>query len=275
VTYWGWREIFYFFAIPGLLLAVVWYFVVTNHPSESRFCSMEELAVINDKAVATGGVAKTSIRDFRLLDKVIRVRKPEVLDSNAKVFKSWDIWGTSLGYAFQLGISNYMLAWIPTYLITVKKFSIAGTGLVAAAPWVGAVMGNIIGGWISDRWLAGRRKPGMMFSAIATAGTMYTLMHSPSDPVLFAGLLFMTGLLLSIGYSAYMAYPMMLATKKTFPVANAIVNTGGQLGGACAPLIAGFMLDSYGWNSVFLLMACGSIATLLAVMTIREPREGA
>ncbi len=273
VTYWGWREIFYFFAIPGVVLAVVWYFVVTNHPSESRFCSEEELAIISDNAAKSGAHVAVISRDFSLLDKIIRARKIDTLDTNAKVFSSWDIWGASLGYAFQLGISNYMLAWIPTYLITVKKFSVAGTGLVAAAPWIGAVIGNLLGGWISDRWLAGRRKPGMMFSALATAGTMYALMNSPSDPVIFAGLLFMTGLLLSIGFSAYMAYPMMLATKETFPVANAIVNSGGQLGGACAPLIAGAMLDGYGWNSVFLLMAFGSIATLFAVMTIREPLE--
>jgi len=272
VSYWTWREIFYVFAIPGVLLAIAWYLVVTNRPSESRFCSPEERDLIDDKTVAPK--ARTSGRrwDFRLLDKLIRVQKPEILDTKAKVFRSWDIWGSSLGYAFQLGITNYMLAWIPTYLITAKKFSITGTGLVAAAPWVGAVVGNLIGGWMSDRLLDKRRKPGMMFSALATAGTMFALMNSSSDPTVFVAMLFMTGLFLSIGYSAYMAYPMMLATKETFPIANAIVNTGGQIGGACAPLAAGFMLDHYGWDSVFSLMATGSIATFLVLLTIREPR---
>ena len=28
-----------------------------------------------------------------------------------------------------------------------KKFTIAGTGVVAAAPWVGAVVGNLVGGF--------------------------------------------------------------------------------------------------------------------------------
>src|SRR4051794_28321154 len=273
VSYWTWREIFYFFSIPGLLLAIVWYFLVTNHPSESRFCSQEELDVVNDKTVVPGEQNRRERRNFGLLDRLIRAEKPAILDTNAQVFKSWDIWGSSLGYAFQLGISNYMLAWIPTYLITVKKFSITGTGVVAAAPWVGAVLGNVIGGWISDRWLDKRRKPGMMLSALATAGTMYTLMNSPSDPIAFAALLFVTGLLLSFGYSAYMAYPMKLASKETFPIANAIVNTGGQIGGACAPLAAGLMLDRYGWDSVFLLMAAGSIATFLVLLTVREPLE--
>jgi ACS family glucarate transporter-like MFS transporter len=111
----------------------------------------------------------------------------------------------------------------------------------------------------------------MMFSALATAGTMYALIQSPADPTAFAALLFVTGVLLSIGFSAYMAYPMGLASKKTYPVANAVVNMGGQIGGACAPLIAGMMLDRSGWGSVFLVMACGSAMTFLVLTTIKEP----
>jgi MFS transporter, ACS family, glucarate transporter len=272
VSYWGWREIFYAFAVPGILLAVVWYLLVPDRPSESRFCSQHELDIIADRAASDPAHASRGYRDFGLLDRLILARKVTTpLKTKADVFGSWDIWGAALGYSFQLGISNYLLAWIPTYLIAVKKFTIAGTGVVAAAPWVGAVVGNLVGGWISDRWFDKRRKPGMMFSALATAGTMYALIQSPADPTAFAALLFVTGVLLSIGFSAYMAYPMGLASKKTYPVANAVVNMGGQIGGACAPLIAGMMLDRYGWGSVFLVMACGSAMTFLVLTTIKEP----
>jgi ACS family glucarate transporter-like MFS transporter len=272
VSIWGWREVFYVFAVPGILLAIVWYVLVPDHPSDSRFCSQPELDTIADRtAIGSAGTTRR-YRDFGLLDRLILARRIDApLDSKAKVFRSWDIWGAALGYAFQLGISNYLLAWIPTYLITVRKLSIGGTGLVAAAPWVGAVVGNLVGGWLSDRWLDKRRKPGMMFSALATAGTMYALIHSPADPLAFAALLFATGMLLSIGFSAYMAYAMGLASKRTYPVANSIVNMGGQIGGASAPLIAGLMLDHYGWDSVFLVMACGSVMTFLVLLTIKEP----
>lgn len=272
VSYWGWREIFYVFAVPGVLLALVWYLLVPDQPSQSRFTSREELDAIADATtVDATGIARR-YRDFGLLDRLIRAQRvTSPLKTKAEVFSSWNIWGAALGYAFQLGISNYLLAWIPTYLITVKKFSIAGTGIVAAAPWVGAVVGNLVGGWMSDRWLDKRRKPGMMFSALATAGTMYALVQSPNDPTAFAALLFVTGVLLSIGFSAYMVYPMGLASKQLYPVANSVVNMGGQIGGACAPLIAGMMLDRYGWGAVFTVMACGSAMTFLVLLTIKEP----
>ena len=100
---------------------------------------------------------------------------------------------------------------------------------------------------------------------------MFTLIHSPADPTLYAALLFLTGVLLSIGFSAYMAYPMQFVAKEKFPVANAVVNMGGQLGGAAAPFIAGLLLDSMGWDYVFGFMASMACLTFLLVLTITEP----
>ncbi|NTJ36028.1 MFS transporter [Agrobacterium rhizogenes] len=274
VSVWGWREIFYFCAVPGLFLAIVWYFFVPNSPVESRFCSAAERDYINQEAMAPG---KANVggadRPFGMLDKLIRAGIVEPLETKRAVFRSWNIWGCALGYSFQLGISNVLLAWIPTYLLTVKQFSVMGTGLVAAAPWVGAVAGNILGGLLSDRVLEKRRKPGMLVSALLTAVMMYLLINSPADPVQYGLLLFATGVILSIGFSAYMAYPMGMTSKTAFPIASSLVNTGGQIGGACAPLIVGFLLDAYGWDSVFLFMSAGSLMSFLLIATIQEPRN--
>jgi ACS family glucarate transporter-like MFS transporter len=250
----------------------VWYWMVANKPSESRFVNSAELATITESAAgqveSTLPVSSTAIP---WLDTIIRTRDEPVIETTGSVFKSWNIWGCALGYCFQLGISSVLLAWIPTYLMTVKKFSIMGMGFVAAAPWVGAVAGNILGGLLADRLLGKRRKPGMLLSALATAGMMYVLINSPADPVLYGMLLFMTGLLLSIGYSAYMVYPMSFVSKQKFPLANAIVNMAGQLGGAATPFITGLLLDNYGWDHVFGFMAGISCLTFLVVLTITEP----
>jgi ACS family glucarate transporter-like MFS transporter len=273
VAAWGWKEIFLFFAIPGILLSVVWFFAVADKPSASRFVNAAELAVIEESATArpadsTAGEPSTAIP---WLDRLIRTRDEPVVDSARGVFRSWNIWGCTLGYCFQLGISSVLLAWVPTYLLSVKKFSIMNMGFVAAAPWVGAVVGNILGGLLSDRLLGRRRKPGMLISAISTAVMMAVLIHSPADPVLYGLLLFATGVLLSIGYSAYMVYPMPFVAKKQFPMANALVNMGGQLGGAATPFITGVLLDRFGWDPVFGFMAGISTLTFVVVLTIAEP----
>ncbi|RJF78363.1 MFS transporter [Azospirillum cavernae] len=273
VSIWGWREIFFFCALPGFVFAALWYVLVPDRPSDSRHCSAGEIAHIADKTAAADPATgeQRAPRSFPVLDRLIGARRVTPLETTRDVFKDWNVWGCALGYSFQIGISNVLLAWIPTYLLTVKQFSVMGTGFVAAAPWVGAVAGNILGGFVSDRVFNGRRKPGMLFSALATSGTMVALINSPADPTAYGLLLFATGLLLSIGFSAYMAYPMALATKPAFPVTSALVNTGGQIGGASAPLLVGLLLDSYGWDSVFLFMGLGSLVSFALVATIVEP----
>jgi len=273
ISVWGWREIFYFFAIPGIVLAVGWDFLVTDHPSRSRFGNPAELQyIVEDTAISrTARVHKTPAW-VEKLDRVIRTRDEKPLDTNRQVFKSWNIWGCATSYCFQLGVSSVLLAWIPTYLMTVKQFSIMNMGLVSAAPWVGAVLGNLLGGFCSDRLMGGRRKPGMLLSAVGTSLMMYLLINSPAEPLPYGLLLMLTGMVLSLGFSSYMVYPMGLTTKKTFPISNAIVNMIGQLGAAATPFITGLLLDNYGWNYVFAWLAIGSFISFIILLTIAEPR---
>jgi MFS transporter, ACS family, glucarate transporter len=274
IALWGWREIFYAFAVPGVALSVVWLIYVKNHPSESSSVNAEELAYIVDDQGPGRSSRQSHHMEASRFDCFIRAREVKLLDSNRAIFGSWSIWGCALGYCFQLGISNVLLAWMPTYLINIKHFSVAGMGVVAATPWIGAVAGNIVGGLVSDRLLGGRRKPGMLLSALSTAVMMVALISSPASPLAYGGLLFLTGVLLSFGYSGYMVYPMGFASQRTFPVASSIVNMGGQLGGAAAPFLAGVLLDTRGWNYVFAFMAASSVLSLIVVATIVEPIHG-
>jgi len=205
------------------------------------------------------------------LDRLIRARVVEPLSTNGEVLLSWDVWGCTLGYFFIVGIAYAIMTWVPTYLISVKKFPLFAMGFVASTPWIGAIIGNVVGGIISDRYLAGRRKPMMILTSASTIFTMYALIYSPGDPWLLSGLFILTGILLNLGYSTFLVYPMGLVSKEKVPFTTAIVNTGGSLGGAFAPFVVGFVLDSSDWNAVFLFLALSSLLTLLVVLSIREP----
>lgn len=276
ISVWGWREIFFFFAVPGIVLSIVWYFLVSDHPSKSRFVNQAELEYIENNCAQPETsdlveVKKLTPQWLKKLDVVIKRRPQAWLTSNTQVFKSWNIWGCATSYCFQLGVSSVLLTWIPTYLMTVKGFSVMNMGLVSSAPWVGAVLGNLIGGYVSDRFLGGRRKPGMLVSALGTSLMMYLLINSPAEPLSYGFLLMLTGVVLSLGFSSYMSYPMGLASKAAFPIANAIVNMIGQLGAAATPFLTGLLLDSYGWSYVFTFLAIGSFTSFVLLLTIAEP----
>ncbi len=272
IAMFGWREIFYFFAIPGIILGIVWYFLVADTPEKSKFCSSAEAEyILTDKAVVQGKVKEQRPYTLAWLDKLIRAKKIEKIDTTAKLFTSWNMVGSAMGYFFMIAITTTMMSWIPTYLVTVKKLAIMKMAFAAAAPFAGTVVGNLIGGWVSDNILGKRRKPLMMVTALTTSCMMYSLISSPADPWLLGGLLFITGVFLSLGFSAFVVYPMGLVTKEQFSIATAITNVGGQLGGFCAPLAIGMILDKYNWDVVFTSLAVGCLICFIIVTTIDEP----
>jgi sugar phosphate permease len=273
VIAYGWREIFYIFAFPGIILSGIWYVLVKNKPSESPYCSAAEIQYIDGDGERSALDKQATKKEYRLvwLDKLIRATKISPLETKEQIFRSWDIWGSALGYFFMVAIMNVLLTWIPTYLVTVKKFAIIKMGIVAAAPWTGAIVGNMVGGWFSDKIINKRRKPNMMFTAFTSIFMMYSLIHAPNDPYMLAALMFVLGIFMNIGYSTYMVYPMGLTTKKSYPIACALVNMSGQLGGSIAPLLTGMLLDNYSWNAVWVFLAILCLLCLLTLFTIKEP----
>jgi sugar phosphate permease len=277
IAAYGWRSLFYACAIPGFFLAIAWSYLVPDSPEGSPRVNAAESAHIKSTVPATTeSVAKIATRPwFAPLDVLIRTRDIPSLHTRRDVFLSPDIWGISLCNLLMVGLMNVILAWLPTYLITVKHFSLLSTGLISGVPFAGGIIGNIVGGTMSDRLLGQRRKPAMMITAAATGVMMLVLIHTPSDVFSVTLLLFMTGVLLNIGFWGFSVYPMGLTTKQSYPIAASLVNTCGQAGGAIAPAVTGVLLDTYGWNAVFAFLAVCSLTALIVLAVMREPRPRA
>ncbi|WP_256256188.1 MFS transporter [Pseudomonas agarici] len=275
IQLYGWREVFYLFAVPGFFIAALWYWLVKDEPSQSKYCSQREVEYIQDTG-AIHGLDASRLRDDKdkhWLDHFIRSRDVPLLDNNRDILLSWNNWACTFGYFLMVGIAYSIMTWVPTYLLNVKHYSIMSMGFVASAPWVGAIIGNLLGGWLSDRFFNKRRKPVMLITAASTVVMMYALIHSPADPMLLASLFMLAGVLLNLGYSTFLVYPMGLASKEKVPFAAAVVNTGGSLGGAFVPFVIGVILDSYNWDYVFGFLSICSLTTLALVLTMIEPRR--
>lgn len=274
VYHWGWREVFYIFAVPGFLIAFLWLFVVKDDPSQSNFCSEKEKEyILNSDDSDKLAEKKNGTPSSTKFDGLIRAKRVKKLSTTREIFSSWNNWACAMGYGLMVGITYSIMTWIPTYLVNVKHLSILSMGFVAASPWVGAIIGNLIGGLMSDRLFRKRRKPVMFITSASTVVMMYILINTPSFPWLIAGLFFLTGVLLNIGYSTFLVYPMGLVVKDKVPLAASIVNTVGSVGGAIAPFVVGLILDTWGWNYVFIFLSISSLLTFLLLITMIEPLE--
>ena len=78
VELWGWREIFFAFSVPGIILSILWYYMVTVKPSDSKFCSPAEVEYIEKEMVPEVSDKSSVIRvrrDLGWLDKINRTKK--------------------------------------------------------------------------------------------------------------------------------------------------------------------------------------------------------
>lgn len=272
---WGWRWVFFSFAIPGLIAAVLWYLLVRTRPSESRFVSEAEQEFINADKEKTHTARQNIViaPRFALLDKLIRVRALAPVATVKGLFTSRNILGDCLAYFMMVSVLYGLLTWIPLYLVKEKGFTFISMGLVASMPCIGGFVGAITGGFISDKLLGRRRKPTMIFTAVTTVVMMLIMLNIPGDTFAVCTGLFFVGFCLNIGWPAFTAYGMAVADSKTYPIAASIINSGGNLGGFVSPMVAGFLLDyTGGFNAVFIYFGVCAAIGLLIIFTLDEPK---
>lgn len=271
----GWRDVFLIFGVPGVFIAAAWLFLVADGPRASRFCQATEADYIDGGASRSGRAKADPVRlawtPRPWLDALIRVRRVTPLERTSEILLSPNLLGCSVGYGLMAGITYGIMTWVPTYLIQVKHFPLAQTGIVAATPWLGAILGNMLGGIVSDRLLEKRRKPLMLFTTASSIVMMYALIYAPAAPLALSVLLIATGILLNVGYSTFLVYPMALVAQHRLPFASSILVTIGSVGGAFVPYAIGVILDNYSWDAVFLFMAACSLAALAITLLLIEP----
>lgn len=79
------------------MLSVIWYILVKNRPSESKFVSEAELNYIEhgEDQTTSEEQVQSPKKEYKLvwLDKLIRATKANPLETKKEIFRSWDIWG--------------------------------------------------------------------------------------------------------------------------------------------------------------------------------------
>lgn len=267
----GWRAVFYFFAIPGIFIAALWYFV-DNDPRACKRTSSEEADYIESdvKGNSPTKMGKAPVKTTAF-DRLIRVRTVRPLETNRQVLKSLNLWGCTFSYFLLAGLTYAILTWVPTYLVEEKGFSIMKMGFVAAAPWVGAMLGAVAGGLLSDRFFYGRRKPVMLITTFSTIFTMYALASAPNNTLALTALLGATGFLLNVGFSTFQVYTMGLADKRSVPFALSICSTFGSIGALSIPVTVGFILDNFNWGVAFGFLSTCAVAAFVLTALIIEP----
>ncbi len=272
---WGWRAAFFCLAVPGVLMAIIWYVVVRDRPGDSPRVNSAERDYIESGDDQDDRKTVGDAPWMWVVDRIIRRRDVKPLRTNRNVLTSWNIWGDTLAYFFMNNVLYGMLTWIPSYLVAARGYSFMKMGFVASAPAMGGLVGALVGGVISDRVFHGRRKPTMLLTAFFTAVMFVVVLTAPQQTMLIAGSLFLTGFFLNIGWPMFTAYAMGLTSNSTYPFAISIINSGGNLGGFFAPIIVGMLLDrtSGNYTVAFSYFVVVLLIAFVLLLSLTEPRS--
>jgi sugar phosphate permease len=171
-------------------------------------------------------------------------------------------------YAYSLAI---FLTWFPKYLMDARGFNLGQMGLFASLPLMAGVVGDLAGGWISDRWLrySGNLKLARRIVAcvgFVLAGVMIpiaTLSHDSMFSVAcFSAAVF--GLELTVGVS--WAITLDVGGDCAGSV-SAAMNTFGNTGGAIAAALTAYLVAHSGWPLAFFVPS--GLSLLAAVLFLR------
>ena len=256
ITRFGWRSPFWCFGAIGFVWALFWYWYYRDTPAEHGSVNAQELALIRASAPAISP-DKPAVPWGRILGSS----------------QMWVIAAMYFCYAYNVGM---YLVWFPKYLNAERGFSIEKMGLYASLPLLAGTLGDLLGGWISDL-LVKRFQLAKARRVVAVFGFLLAAVSIPpacfvNDPVLSVLLsgLAMFGFELTVGCS--WALTLDIGGQFAGSIA-ALMNTFGNLGGATAAAVTGYIVSVYGWPAAFLVVAGLSVVGAALFLKIDASRE--
>lgn len=227
VLFGGWRWSFYLLGIVGIIWAILFYFFFRDKPTEVAAVSESEIALINE--------GRTGNTDSSQTNPPVPWRK---------LLRGKDIWILSIiqfiyGYTFWI-----YLTWLPTYLTDSRHFTFLQLGIVASLPLLGGVLGDVLGGWLSDLLykrtgnlnLARRLMILISFlGAVAFTIPALLVQNAVLAEVLIIGTMFM----LECSVSSTWAVAMDLGGEYYSGTTSGFVSTAFGIAGIVAPILFG------------------------------------
>jgi sugar phosphate permease len=234
----GWPIMFLIMGVLGFVAFAGW-LVLYRQPEDSRWVSADELAYIRAGQVA---------RD----EDVLVVREKPTGREWASLFGHATTWVMVIGAFCLQYVFWFYITWLPSYLETAQHFTIKRAGLLAALPYIAGAVAVLLGGRISDRLIDRGMEPirarkytiavGALLTAVALFATVFSRGQTIAVVLLTVGMF-----TYSLSSGPYWALATnVVSTPKLVASMGSIQNFGGFLGGACAPVVTGVIVDRFG-----------------------------
>jgi len=237
----SWRGAFVVLGVVSLVWVVVWWLYYRDDPREHRAITSEDLARLPAPAAAKSAARQVPWR--RLILRMLPV-------TLTYFCYGWSLW--------------LFLNWLPSFFLQGYNLDIKKSALYASGVFFAGVVGDALGGIISDYLL--HKTGNVTLSRLSVILTGMLGATACLIPVLFSRDVFTLALCLSGGFfflelviGPIWSVPMDIAPQYS-GTASGLMNTGSAVAAIVSPLAFGYIVDVTGnWHLPFI----GSVALLL------------
>lgn len=237
----SWRAAFAIAGIGTILCGLGAWLYIKNHPREH--------AGVNDAEMA-------HIESAQALE---RAKEGNDLSGRSIDFLKYrSVWLMFFGFMCCTTLYYGLLTWMPTYLNKVHGLDLKQMGNASFFIFLCGFVGEIVGGYIGDKWLASGASPNLVMRVMfGVAGVVATIsvfsVAYAKDTTVVIALLSATLFFLRWG-GLYWSIPAMLGSRNKVGTLGGLLNFGGNLGGMIIPIVVGAIVQYTG--SYFLAMMC-------------------
>jgi len=240
---WGWRHAFGIVALPGLIIALLFFFVRDyktvglEKTVERRFSGFSgtDLKSVPEKPPAESGPATKKMTKMDIV-RTFAATPSLIL--------------TYFGFAGMMFTSISMSTFLPTYFQRVQGFPLQKATLLASGIMLTSIIGSPLGGWIADTWMKKRIQARLLLpsvSALLTAVLFLTGFYLPTGGMVQYGIFLLAGIASIAWASSAIAVTQDVVHPGLRAVSYALcVITQNLLGSALGPIVPGAFSDSYG-----------------------------
>ncbi|XLZ67805.1 MFS transporter [Massilia sp. SR12] len=186
-------------------------------------------------------------------------------------------WGMMLGFFGSVYLNWVYLTWLPGYLRTERKMDLAVAGLASAVPFLCGFAGALIAGWASDRItrhaaspISGRRNA----VVVATLGMVAFTIPAALVQNNVAAVACISVVIFLANASSACAWSLatVAAPRSRIASLGAIQNFGGFLGGALAPILTGYIAQSWSFAPALLTGAgIAFVGAMSYLFLVKQP----
>jgi len=230
-TTFGWRSVFGWTGLVGLIWAAVW-FATYRDPRKFPGVNAAEIALIANN----GGIPDLSERTAS--------SKSFVWSDLRIVLSHRKLWAMYIGQFGLVSVQWFFLTWFPAYLMTYRHIDPRSGGL-ASLPFLGAFVGVLSGGFVSDLLL----RQGASITVARKVPIIFGLLLSTSiiganyvERPLFLTFFFTCAYFGSAFASITWSLVSTIAPERLIGLTGGVFNFVGNLAAIVVPLMVGWLI---------------------------------